>query len=126
MTVQPDRKDMPHEFGTKQLKLKRGNIRVRTMVGLTALVWKDRWEVYMQTNIDPTKAEGNFFDDNNHPMKPHIIERYNWHMSYVDISDHMANSYSTSRHTLQVHHEIVFPPYSRPISCCILMFSYLC
>ena len=50
------------------------------MVGLNALVWKDKWEVYMLTNIDPTKAEGNFFDDNSHPMKPHIVERYNWHM----------------------------------------------
>ena len=80
MTVRPNRKDLPCESGTKQLKLKRVDRRVRTMVGLNALVWKDKWEVYMLTNIDPTKAEGNFFDDNSHPMKPHIVERYNWHM----------------------------------------------
>jgi len=41
-TVRPNRKDMPRDFGPKQLKLKRGDIRVRTRGGLTALVWKDR------------------------------------------------------------------------------------
>jgi len=33
---------MPHDFGSKQLKLKRGDVRVRTRAVLTALVWKDR------------------------------------------------------------------------------------
>ena len=41
-TVRPNRKDMPRDFGPKQLKLKRGDIRVRIRGGLTALVWKDR------------------------------------------------------------------------------------
>ena len=36
----------PHDFGSKQLKLKRGDIRVRIRGGFTALVWKDRQEVY--------------------------------------------------------------------------------
>jgi len=58
-TVQPNRKDMPHDFGPKQLKLKRGDIRVKTRGGLTTLVWKDRQEVYMLTNMDPPPAEGN-------------------------------------------------------------------
>jgi len=39
-TVRPNRKDMPHDFEPKQLKLKRGDVRVRTRGGLTALVWK--------------------------------------------------------------------------------------
>jgi len=37
-TVQLNRKDMPRDFGPKQLKLKRGDIRVRTRGGLTALI----------------------------------------------------------------------------------------
>jgi len=41
-TVQPNRRDMPSDFGPKQMKLKRGDARVRTRGGLTALVWKDR------------------------------------------------------------------------------------
>ena len=56
-TVRPNRKDMPRDFGPKQLKLKR----VKTWGGLTALVWKDRQEVYMLTNMDPPSVEGNFF-----------------------------------------------------------------
>jgi hypothetical protein len=51
---------MLHDFGPKQLKLKRGDIRVKTRGGLTALVWKDRREVYMLTNMDPPPAERNF------------------------------------------------------------------
>jgi len=100
-TVQPNRRDMPHDFGPKQLKLQRGDIKVRARGCLTALVWKDRWEIYMLTNMDPPSAEGNFCDDSNRPVKPHIVEPYNWHMGYVDNSDHMANSYSMSRHTFK-------------------------
>jgi hypothetical protein len=37
-TVWPNRKDMPPDFGPKKLKLKRGNIGVKTRGGLTALV----------------------------------------------------------------------------------------
>jgi len=79
-TVQPNRKDMPCDFGPKQLKLKRGDVRVKTRGGLTALVWKDRREMYMLTNMDPPPAEGNFSYERNRPMKPHIVEWYNRHM----------------------------------------------
>ena len=41
-TVQPNRKGMPRDFGPKQLKLKRGNVRVRTEGGLTTLVLRDK------------------------------------------------------------------------------------
>ena len=74
-TVWPNRKDMPHDFRPKRLKLKRGDIRVRTWGGLTLLVWKDRQEVYMLTNTDPPPAQGNFCDNSNRPMKPHIMEQ---------------------------------------------------
>jgi len=46
-TLRPNRRDMPSDFGPKQLKLKRGDIRVRPRGGLTTLVWKDRREVYV-------------------------------------------------------------------------------
>jgi len=67
-TVLPSRRDMPRDFGTKQLKLKRGDIRVTTRRGLTALVWKDRREVYMLTNMDSPPPEGNFYNSN-HPFE---------------------------------------------------------
>ena len=72
--MRPNRRDMPCDFGPKQMKMKRGNIRVRTWGGLTALVWKDKREVYMLTNMDPPPVERNFCDNSNHPMKPNIVE----------------------------------------------------
>ena len=41
-TIQPNRKDIPHGFGPKQLKLKRGDVKMKTRGLLTALAWKDR------------------------------------------------------------------------------------
>jgi hypothetical protein len=52
----PNGKDMPRDFGPQQLKLKRGDVRVRTRGGLTA-VWKDRREVYMPTSTHHQQKE---------------------------------------------------------------------
>jgi len=68
---------------------------------LTALVWKDRREFYMLTNLDPPPAEENFCEDSNGPVKPNIVERYNRHMGYVDNSDRVANSYLMNRRTFK-------------------------
>ena len=95
-TVRPNIKGIPHDFGPKQMKFKRVDIRMKTRGGLTALAWKDRREVYMLINMDPPPAEGNFCEYSNRPLKPHIMERYNRHKCYVDNSDHMANRYSKS------------------------------
>ena len=92
---------MPPDFGPEQLKLERGDIRVRTRGSLTTLFWKDRQEVYMLTNMDHPPAEGNFCDNSYHLMKPYIMEQYKRHMGYVDNSDRMANSYSMSQHTFK-------------------------
>jgi len=42
------------------------------MRGLTALVWNDRREAYMLTNVEPPPA-GDFCDGSNCPVKPHIM-----------------------------------------------------
>ena len=44
-TVRCNRKDMPCDFGPKQLKLKRGDVRMKTRGVLTALAWKDKRKV---------------------------------------------------------------------------------
>jgi len=93
-TVRLNRKDMPSDFEPKKLKLTKGDIRVRTRGNLTVLAWKDRQDVYMLTNMDLLPEEGNFCDDSKRAMKPQIVAWYNRHMSYVNISDSMANSYS--------------------------------
>ena len=99
-TVWPNIRDMPSNFEPK-LKLRRDDVRVRTRWGLTALVWKDRREVYMLINMDPPSAEGNFCDHSKRPVKTNIVERYNRHMGYVENSDHMSNSYWMSRRTFK-------------------------
>jgi hypothetical protein len=99
--VRPNRKDMPSDFGPKKLKMTKGDIRVRTRGNLTALAWKDRRDVYMLTNMDLPSEEGNYCDDSKRGVKPQIVARYNWHMSYVNISDHMINSFSMCRHTFK-------------------------
>jgi len=42
---------------------------------LDRIVWKDRQEVYMLTNMDPPPAEGNFCDNSNCHVKPRIMEQ---------------------------------------------------
>jgi len=81
---------------------------VRTRGCWTALVWRDRQEVYMLTNMDPPPAEGNFCDNSHHPVKPQIVEQCNQHMGYVDSSDRMANSYSMSQRTFKWTKKLFF------------------
>jgi len=102
------KKGMPRDFQPKELKLDRGNVRVRARGGSTALVWKGRRVVYMLRNMHPLPAEGNFCDENNRPVKPHIVEWYNQHMGYIDSSDRMATSYSMSRRTLKWTKKLFF------------------
>jgi hypothetical protein len=39
-------------------------------------------------------AEGNFCDEKENVIGPHIMKHYNLHMVYVDKADRMASSYS--------------------------------
>ena len=54
---------MPKDLKHKTLRLKRGDIRVRTRGELTAVVWKDKRDVGMLTNIHDPPSEGNFRDE---------------------------------------------------------------
>jgi hypothetical protein len=109
-------------FGPKKPKLKRSDIRVRTRGNLTALVLKDRRDVYMLTNMDPPPPEGNFCE-NKCPVKPHIMAQYNRHMGYVDHSDRMANTYHVPAY-FQMDHEIIFSlsgsDSTQQLECCYL------
>jgi hypothetical protein len=87
---------MPDDFRSKTLRLKQGDVSARTDGDLTAVVWKDKRDVHMLTNMHVSPAEGNFRDESGNALKPAIVEDYNQHMGYVDKSDRMANSYSIS------------------------------
>jgi hypothetical protein len=76
--------------------MKKGDIVSRVKGTLRAVCWKDKREVYVLSNMHIPPSEGNFMSEGK-AVKPSIIEDYNTHMGYVDLSDRMANSYSISR-----------------------------
>jgi len=96
--VKLNRWGMPKDLKHKTLRLKRGDIRVRTRGDLTAVVWRDKRDVGTLTNIHDLPSEGNFRDEQGN-TKPAIVADYNCHMGYVDKADRMANSYMASRQT---------------------------
>jgi hypothetical protein len=49
-TVRPNRKGMPQDLGPKKMRLKQGDIHIRTRRDLTAVVWRDK-RVYTLTNV---------------------------------------------------------------------------
>jgi hypothetical protein len=71
---------MPDDFSSKTLKLKRGDVRVRTSGDMTTLVWKDKGDVYILTNIHDPPAKGNFCDESVNALKTAIVVDYNQHV----------------------------------------------
>jgi hypothetical protein len=47
----PNRKGTPQDLKPKTVKLKRGDIRVRTRADVTAILWRDKRDVCMLINI---------------------------------------------------------------------------
>jgi hypothetical protein len=69
-TVRPDRTGMPQDLGPKKMTLKSGKIHVRTGGQLAAILWRDKRDTYMLTNIHNDPTEGNFCDSNRKAIKP--------------------------------------------------------
>ena len=104
-TVRPNRKGMPDFTSTE---LKQGDVRVRKSGDMTAVVWKDKCNVHMLTNMHDPPAEGNFWDESGNALKPETVDHYNQHMGYVAKSDRMANSYSISCRTWKCTKKLFF------------------
>ena len=79
-TVRPNRKGMPQDLGPKRMTLRQGDIQVRTRAELTAILWRDKRDVRVLTNIHDPPAEGNFCNKNGKAIKPQIVADYNRHM----------------------------------------------
>jgi hypothetical protein len=79
-------KGMPQDLGPKKMKLKRDN--------MTAILWRDKHDIYVLTSIHNAPAGGNFCDVNGKAIKPQTVADYFRHMGYVDKGDRMVNSYS--------------------------------
>jgi hypothetical protein len=114
---------MPQDLGYKRLKLKRGDIRARTKDDLTAVVWRDKRDVHILTNIHNPPVEGNFCDEHGNTIKPYIVEQYNRHMGYVDKGGRMANSYSISRRTWKWTKKLFFHLLDLTVLNSYLLFS---
>ena len=84
-TVRPNRKGMPQDLGPKRMTLKRGDLQVRTRGDLKTILWRDKRDVRILTNIHDAPAEGNFCDTDGKAIKPQIVSDYNRHMGYVEI-----------------------------------------
>jgi len=81
--------------------MKQGDIDVRTGAHLMAILWWDKRDICMLTNIQEVPAKGNFWNVGRKAIKPQTVTDYNHHVGYVDKGDRMANSYSISRHTFK-------------------------
>jgi hypothetical protein len=101
---------MPQDFDPMRVRLQWGDLKVRTRGDLTAILWKDKHDLHILTNIHDPPAEGNFWDSNGKAIKPQIVEDYNRHMGYVDKGDRMANSYSIDHRTSKWTKKLFFPP----------------
>jgi len=99
---------MPQDLRPKTTKLKRGDIRVRTRADLTAILWRDKRDLRMLTNIHNAPAEGNFSNEGGKAIKPQIVMDYNHHVGYVDKGDRMANSYFISCRTFKWTKKLFF------------------
>ena len=62
---------MPNDLRPKTLRMKRGDIRVRTRGDLSAVVWKDKRGVRLLTNIQDPPRNGNYCDEQRFSTHPY-------------------------------------------------------
>jgi hypothetical protein len=48
------------------------------------MLWRDKCDTYMLTNIHDAPAEGNVCNGNGKAIKPQIVADYSRHMGFVD------------------------------------------
>jgi len=114
---------MPQDFGPVSMRLQQCDLQVWTRGDLTAILWRDKRDVCILTNIHDPPAEGNFRDNNGKAIKLQIVADYNRHMGYVDKGDRMANSYSINRCTWKWTKKFFFHLFDLAIlNSCILFF----
>jgi len=121
--VRPNRKGTPQDLGPKGMTW--GDLQVRTRGDLTAIMWRDKRDVRILTNIHDPPAEGNFCNNNGKTIKPQIVADYNRHMGYVDKGDRMANSYFINRRTWKWTKKLFFHLFDLAILNSYILFPSL-
>jgi len=79
------------------------------------VVWKDKREMCLLTNIHDPSREGNYRDEHGNAIMPAIVADYNRHVRHIDNSDRLTNSYTASR-LIWKWTQKLFPPV-RPGHC---------
>jgi len=100
-----------------------GDLQVWTRGDLTEILWRDKCDVCILTNIHDPPAEGNFRNSNGKAIKPQIVADYNCHMGFVDKGDRMANSYSINRRTWKWTKKLFFHLFDLAILNSYILFS---
>jgi hypothetical protein len=77
--------------------MRQAGIKTKVMDDLTAIVYKDNWNVNMLNDMHRPLAEGNFCDEHGDALKPAIVQDYNMHMRFLEKCDCVTNTYSISR-----------------------------
>jgi len=80
-----------------------------------AVVWKDKRDMCLLTNIYNPPRDSNYRDEHENAIKQAIVADYNHHMGHVDSADRI-NSYTASRQTWKWTKKALFPPV-RPGHC---------
>jgi len=75
---------MLQDIGPKRMTLQQGDLQVQTRGDFTAILWRDKHDVHILTNIHDMPAEDNFCNNNGKTKKPQIVAEYNHHMDSVD------------------------------------------
>jgi len=78
---------MPKDLKPKILRLKCGDIRVRTRGDLTAVVWKDKRGMCLLTNIHDPPRDGSYHNEQGNAIKSAIVVDYNCHVGHIDSMD---------------------------------------
>jgi hypothetical protein len=71
----------------KKLKLKQCYIKTWVRGDVTAIVWRDKRDINILTNMHHPPAEGNFCDAYGNALKPAMVQD----TQYVGKSDHMMS-----------------------------------
>jgi hypothetical protein len=74
---------MPKDLEPKTLRLKHGDIRAKTRGDLTAVVWRDKRDVCLLTNIHDPPTDGNYRDEHGNAIK--LIITVTWGMLTMQI-----------------------------------------
>ena len=106
-TVRPNRKDMPKDLGPKK-KTRRGDVHVRTRDNMTAILWRDKCDIYKLIYVHNALAESNFCYSDGKTTKAEIVTDFSRYMGCVDKGDRMANSHSICYRTLKWTQKLIF------------------